>query len=231
MRILIAAIAVIFLQAVSASADDAESCVNSFINELYQDSLRHCNQVATDGNVDAQFILGYINEQGLGAEVNFNEAVRWYLAASKQDDALSQFNLGYLYLQGLGVAQDHEKAAHWFDAAAKQGLAEGQNGLASLYQQGFGVERNINEAVRLYKAAAEQGFGEAMLNLGMLYHQGLGVEQNYTSAYMWYHLADEVGQSAARQYKNQLARLMTNPQLALAFVFAERCLGSNFTDC
>jgi TPR repeat protein len=59
--------------------------------------------------------------QGLGVPQSYAEAMKWYLMAADQGDAVAQYNLGVTYSQGLVVTQDYVQAHMWYNLAAAQG--------------------------------------------------------------------------------------------------------------
>ncbi len=61
--------------------------------------------------------------EGLGTEMNYEEAARYLQLAADQGVASAQNNLALLYIKGEGVPQDNELATMWLRAAADQGLA------------------------------------------------------------------------------------------------------------
>ena len=79
--------------------------------------------VADQGDPDAQFYLGFINEYGQGVPRNDVQANRWYRKAADQDHALAQFTLGNLYADGEGSPRSDSEAAQWYRLAADQGLS------------------------------------------------------------------------------------------------------------
>ena len=63
-------------------------------------------KAAKQGNTDAQFNLGAMYEHGVGTQVDYAEAARWYLPAAEEGDIDALSNLGVLYQGGKGVPQD-----------------------------------------------------------------------------------------------------------------------------
>ena len=81
---------------------------------------------AEQGDVDAQFRLGFMYSIGEGVLEDDAEAVRWYRKAAEQGDAGAQNNLGLMYANGEGVPEDDAEAVRWFHKAAEQGLVNAQ---------------------------------------------------------------------------------------------------------
>lgn len=66
---------------------------------------------AKQGDVQSQFDLGKMYQQGLGVSKDLQKAAKWYRLATKQGLASAQNNLGYMYYKGEGVAKDYGKTA------------------------------------------------------------------------------------------------------------------------
>ena len=54
---------------------------------------------------EAQVNLGHMYNEGLGVNVDYEQALYWYTLASESDQPEAIFNLGLLYLDGNGVTQ------------------------------------------------------------------------------------------------------------------------------
>src|SRR4051812_37630388 len=61
---------------------------------------------AAEGDVEAEFSLGFIYAQGNGVKKDYNEAIKWFKKAADAGDAAAQSDLGFIYAQGQGVKQD-----------------------------------------------------------------------------------------------------------------------------
>ena len=75
---------------------------------------------AEQGDVEAQFNLGYMYATGEGIPKNYTEAVRWFRMAAEQGDTNAQYNLGYMYATGEGIPKDYVQAYAWFNIASAQ---------------------------------------------------------------------------------------------------------------
>jgi TPR repeat protein len=178
-------------------------------------------ELAKNGDVNSQMMVGYMFEKGKGVAQNEVEAVQWYQLAADKGNVYSQNKLGLMYLNSIGVAQDYNEAAKFFRLAADQGNLDAQYNLGLMFENGQGVAQNMKEAKRLYKIAAKQGHAdaknkldviifnrelilaqqgnaEAEFNLGSMYEDGIGVTQNYAEAVQWYQLAATHGNALAQ---------------------------------
>jgi TPR repeat protein len=86
----------------------------------YHNAFEWFSKAAEQGDIQAQFSLGFMYHKGQGVAQNYTKAVEWYSKAAEQGDAFAQFTLGFMYLSGLGVAQDNVLAYKWFNLAALQ---------------------------------------------------------------------------------------------------------------
>lgn len=108
----------------------------------YATAYRIWEQLADQGDPEAQFYLGFMNEYGQGVARNDGEAIRWYRKAADQDDAFAQFRLGDLYSSGEGSPRSDSEAAQWYRLAADQGLGGAQFNLGMMYAKGKGVPQD-----------------------------------------------------------------------------------------
>ncbi len=84
----------------------------------YETALREFRPLAEQGDVYAQYTLGFMYELGQGVPQDDGEAVQWYRKAAEQGDGDAQFKLGAMYELGQGVPQDSAEALKWSRKAA-----------------------------------------------------------------------------------------------------------------
>ena len=77
---------------------------------------------ATQGNVRAQFLLGYIYYHAKGVAEDSVQAVMWWHKAAEQGHAEAQWELGNAYVRGQGVIRDIATGYAWYSIAADNGL-------------------------------------------------------------------------------------------------------------
>ena len=87
-------------------------------------AFRELKPVAEQGNIEAQFILGFMYESGEGVPEDDAKAAQWYEKAAQQGEPNAQNNLGLLYAFGKGVPKDLVQAYFWFDIAAENSQAD-----------------------------------------------------------------------------------------------------------
>lgn len=155
-------------------------------------------ELATEGDMAAQSLLGTMYVKGDEVPQNYEKAFYWNEKAAEQGDAQAQLSLGMSYYSGQGVRQDSTKAVELFEEAAEQGLSDAQHNIATMYSNGVGVNQNSFKAFEWHQKAANQGFRESMTSLAWLYEQGEGVNQDSFKAFEWYQKAANEGEPYAQ---------------------------------
>ncbi len=93
-------------RAVPAHAADFSVGYEAYQRGDYATALRIFRQLADQGDIDAQFILGTLYDVGQGVTQDYAAAIRWYRKAADQGNAKAQSNLGIMYDNVLGETQD-----------------------------------------------------------------------------------------------------------------------------
>lgn len=111
-------------------------------------------EAAEQGDVSAQFNLGFMYSEGRGVPRDYGQAAAWYRKAAEQGNLPSEYELGGLYHDGRGVPQqDYGQAAAWYRKAAERGFAPAQVTLGVAYLSGEGVPQSDSEAYFWLKVA------------------------------------------------------------------------------
>lgn len=66
---------------------------NAFNEGNYSEALKWIRPAAREGSADAQCLLGYMYERGLGVAEDMSEALKWYRKASEQGNDTARKNL------------------------------------------------------------------------------------------------------------------------------------------
>ena len=96
----------------------------SYLKGDYQAAFEEWLPLAELGDVEAQYNLGVMYDEGTSVPQDLGKAADWYRMAAEQGFVDAQANLGMMYYQGQGVSCDHEQAAHWLQLAADSGDTE-----------------------------------------------------------------------------------------------------------
>lgn len=147
---------------------------------------------------------------------DYSTATALYLPRAERGEAEAQYRMGMMARFGWGMDRDAEAAARWLRKAADQNHPQAQAELGTMYRLGRGVAEDNREAARLLRAAAASGVGIAQLSIGRMYRDGLGVQRDLVEAYAWFTAAGENGVMDGLAYRSEIAKLMTNEQIAEA---------------
>jgi uncharacterized protein len=163
-------------------------------------ALRECaDALAVDpDNPRLQFQFGRV----LDILGRYDEAVRFYDLAAKQDYSAASVNTGFLHLTGNIGAQSYEEAYKYYWKAAQLGNLRARTNIGEMYLKGWGVEQNPDEAVIWYKLASDNGWPNALDGLGNLYkagpdESGKGAPKDLNEAIRLYQVASELGSTNA----------------------------------
>lgn len=141
---------------VPTKADVAETEFNS-LSSLYRAGMDQLAQqdytgavslfrsAAARGEPMAQYQLGVLYQQGLGLDMDHDQAALWYRRAAEQGNVDAQFNLGNMYLMGDGIPQNDSDARYWYEQAATNGHADAAHNLKNMEQ--FAVLGNSENVI------------------------------------------------------------------------------------
>ena len=108
---------------------------------------------------EAEFAVGYLNDEGLGGLTDKQKAFEYYQKAAKHGDSRAQYNLGLLYDKGEGVKTNKPLALYWYTQAMNNGDFDARYGLAHLYEEGIGIPKDEKKAMALYEELAYHAYG------------------------------------------------------------------------
>ncbi len=96
----------------------------SYLKGDYRAAYEEWLPLAELGDIEAQYNIGVMYDEGAGRPQDLAAAAAWYRKAAQQGFMDAQTNLGMMYYHGQGVGQDRNEAAKWFRLAADQGDKE-----------------------------------------------------------------------------------------------------------
>ena len=127
-------------------------------NQTSAQGVEALQRAAEQGDVEAQYNLAFLYDEGRGVPQDDAEAVRWFRLAAGQGDAGAQNNLAFLYDGGRGVPPDDAEAVRWYRLAADQGHTVAQYNLGVMYAEGLGVPQDHVAAHMWLSLAAARSF-------------------------------------------------------------------------
>ncbi len=152
--------------------------------------LEALQKAAQKGDVNAQFKLGELYEQGSDiVHPSLVEAGRWYEKAAATGHAASRNKLAVIYFHGLGgYEKDQVKARDLFEESVKANHSDAMFMLGRIYMEGAeGIKRDLKRGTDLIKSAALAGNEYAMDDLGVMYYTGTQfIPRDRGLAYLWY---------------------------------------------
>ena len=149
---------------------------------------------AENGNALAMYDLGRMFADGLGREIDMEQAQSWYKKAldaflEVEPSSYIEYRIGKMYAAGLGTEQNYTQAASWFREAVEQNNKFAMYSLAGLYLRGQGVEMDAIKARKLYKKSAVEGFPYAAYELAKMYRDGIGGDKDEQTAKEYFSMA------------------------------------------
>ncbi len=184
------------------AAEDNVAAVRTAFQHLKADEFTQSREIAAPlaeaGDADAQHLLGYIYENGLGVPRDMARALAYYSKAANQGQADSQYALGDLAFTGDGVKRNLERAAGWYKLAAGRSHAGAKAQLGVMYAQGLFFPKDIQKAIEYFEQAAAASDADAQYNLGAIYLTGQGKPQGYAMAARLFEQAAEQGHALSQ---------------------------------
>jgi TPR repeat protein len=145
----------------SPARSDADKMAvhKAFADEIQ--TTKDLTKAAIGGDTIAARRAGERLWDGIGAEQDHNQGLRFLRFAAEHGDCEAQVFTGSVYFTGNGVAQDFTEGVKWLRRAADQSDAVAQFNLALAYFRGEGVQKDEVEALKLLKLSADNGNAEA----------------------------------------------------------------------
>ena len=151
--LILTAFLLFFLMACPMHAGPIEDATKAYGRGDYKTAYQLINPLAEKGDAVAQFILGFMYDEGQGVPQDYAEAAKWYRRAAIQGNKAAQHNLGLI---------DHAETEKWYRRAAEPGNAAARHNLG-LMEDHSGTET-------WYRRAAEPGNPAAQPNPGHMNH-------------------------------------------------------------
>lgn len=131
----------------SAHASSLDDAVATLDEGRYTQARDAFIQLANQGEVKAQLLLGIMYNDAWGIPRDIHKARKWYKRAAQQGNADAQFLLGISYIDRYTDKQDSRRARYWIKRSAHNNHPVAQRFLIRAYEQGwFGSEPNLQYA-------------------------------------------------------------------------------------
>lgn len=173
--------------------DSLRAAVEALEAQDYARAHAVAQALSSEGDLDAQYLLGYLTANGLGTAIDMPRAIELYAAAATAGQVNAQFALGELAYRGEAAKRDLDRAAQWFNLAASRGHMRAKHRLATMYALGESVPQDLDRAAYLFEEAAAGGVPDAQYRLGVMYLEGEGRPKDYARAAAWFEKAAASG--------------------------------------
>lgn len=117
----------------------------------YVEALAEFSAMAEEGNAEAQYMAAELHRVGLGTPQNLDNAYKYYLESSRQNNGYSFYRIGQFYLNGWVVDTDNSLALEFFNKALNDEVNLANLEIGKIYLYGLGVEKDIEKAVSALK--------------------------------------------------------------------------------
>ena len=153
--------------------------MGKFENNLFRSNLND----AEKGDVNAMLEVAQALRKGIGADVDYGSARKWYRKAEKKGSVDATYELGEMDYYGEGIKAPNSMAAYrkWCKAG-KKNHSEALNSIGSLYITGALGKDNYKKAMEYFEKAIKKKNADAMFSASVLLFKGIGTKQNIPRA-------------------------------------------------
>ena len=203
--------------AMSYACQDLQSVANdeSFPLEERDEAAEQLEQLAEDGDADAQYIIGTAYRDGGLLIPDTAKAQKFLECAAEQDLDAAQYALGKLYLSDDADVRDPAKGIYWLKRSADSGNDFAAYRLGKEYLSGKNTVKDAETAVSYLRQAANNGNAYAQYLLGKLTLMGEGVPKDMDAANEWFAAARDNGHTYAEFFLKRMGRGEQEPPSVL----------------
>ncbi|WP_426417016.1 tetratricopeptide repeat protein [Aestuariirhabdus sp. LZHN29] len=105
-------------------------------------ALAACEQAASGGDPQAQFLLGNLYYEGIVIPREPQQAMTWFQRASLQGHAQAQYQIAFMLYRGEGTAQNRTEAYIMMKMSAVNGFDEAMNAI-DLFSEALSEEQKL----------------------------------------------------------------------------------------
>ena len=179
------------------------------------EAAEQLEQLAEDGDVYAQYVIGTAYRDGGLLIPDTAKAKKFLERAAEQDLDAAQYALGKLYLFDNADVHDPAKGIYWLKRSADNGNDFAAYRLGKEYLSGKNTVKDAETAVSYLRQAADNGSAYAQYLLGKLTLMGEGVPKDMDAAYEWFAAARDNGHAYAEFFMKRMERGEQEPPSVL----------------
>lgn len=143
-----------------------------------KDLIKYINYGISNNISDCKFQYGYIYENGIAVDKDYEKAYYWYISAAEDKCIKAMLKLGEWYKIGKYLERNIDLSIKWYEKAADLKDSEAIEKLIEIYEQGIGDRRNEVKAVYYVFKLADMDGIKAKKKLAYYCYKGIGVEEN-----------------------------------------------------
>jgi TPR repeat protein len=178
-------------------------------------------KAAEAGNAEAQMLLAYAYDVGIGVTKDAAKAIEWYEKSAAQGYPRAQLMLGQDYFFGKWGKREIAKGAEWYQKAVSQAGIKGDPSVESriglAFEKGKEVPKDAAKAMEWYQRAAAQDYGLAQFYLSLMYENGNGVPKDAAKAEEWFQKAVAHGWEEDKDDLNKYTTLSPDRDKSVAW--------------
>jgi TPR repeat protein len=106
---------------------DLDSGLMAYASGDFDTAAREFSVLAERGDMEGQYYMGLLYEEGQGVPKRYEDAEKCYRKAARQGYVDAYFALGEIYLHQPEGRKDRVSAYRWLDKAAKHGHPRGRD--------------------------------------------------------------------------------------------------------
>lgn len=128
---------------------------------VWDERFKEALTKASQGEAQAQYLLGEMYLKGRGTGTEPAEALSWFLKAAKQGHVKAAYKVGRLYLLGQGTERSLSEALSWLHRAAEADYSPAQYELGQFYASDNINSRENSLALIWLGKAKKNGYAPA----------------------------------------------------------------------
>lgn len=144
-------------------------------------TLEELEVLSDEDNYEASHIIGRRYHEGIGVDIDLEEAVYYYEMGQENNYSKSLTNLGNMYRGGEYFPANIIKAIKLYCQAIENGSINSLYNLAQVFLYEENV-LDLEEGIRLLNEAISKGSEASVLELADCYLTGYGVKKDYFKA-------------------------------------------------
>ena len=127
---------------------------------------------------NALFLRGLWYRHGIGGDINFNEAIKFFERAISGQNYFAMHDRARMHQEGLGGPVNYPEAIRLYEEAIRFQYPPAMCHRGLMYENGLGGPVNHPEAIRLYEEAINLGNPYGMACRALMHYHGRGGDIN-----------------------------------------------------